>query len=137
LAFHNPVFVLYAELQNQNYSLQFIGATVVDSKPAIHIHAADNSDATGQLVTPQEWYFDPVSFLPMRVEYNIVDERNARALTPGSQEFSNYQVTSGVVLPYQIKIQLGPEVLLVNVSSLSINSGLPASTFDPPTTGAQ
>jgi len=138
LAFHNPIFVLYAELENQNYSFQFMGAGTVEGNAAIHIHASDNSDATGQLVTPQEWYFDPATFLPMRVEYKAPDERNAQGSTPVSEEFSNYQAASGFVIPYQIKIQIGPLLLMANVSLATVNSGLPASTFDPPTAvGAQ
>lgn len=137
LAFHNPIFVLYAELQNQNYSFQYVGVGTVEGNAAIHIHAADNSDSIGQLVTPQEWYFDPATFLPMRVEFKAPDERNAQGSTPVSEEFSNYQTASGFVIPYQIKIQIGPQLLMANISSATVNSGLPASTFDPPTTEAQ
>jgi hypothetical protein len=138
LAFHNPIFVLYAELQSLNYSFQYVGPGSVEGNAAIHIRASDNSDAIGQLVTPQEWYFDPVTFLPMRVEYKAPDERNAQGSTPVSEEFSNYQAASGFVIPYQIKIQIGPSLLMANVSSAIVNSGLPASTFDPPTAvGAQ
>jgi hypothetical protein len=137
LALHNPVFVLYTELLNQNYSLQYVGAAVVDNKPAIQIHTADNSDATGQYVTRQEWYFDLTSFLPVRVEYKIPDERNVQGSTTGSEEFSNYQSVSGLVVPYQITIEVLHLQLIANVTSVIFNSGLPPSIFNPPAGSAQ
>lgn len=137
LAFHNPVFVLYTELLNQSYSLQYVGAAVVDNKPAIQIHTANNSDSTGQYVTPQEWYFDPTSFLPVRVEYKIPDDRNVQGSTTGSEEFSNYQSISGLMVPYQINIEVLHLQLIANVSSVVFNSGLPPSIFNPPTGSAQ
>jgi hypothetical protein len=138
LAFYLPALVLFGEIQNVNYTLQYIGPGTVDGNAAIHVHVADNSDATGQLVTAQEWYFDPTSFLPVRVEYAIPDERNVNNSIPASMEFSNYENVSGLAVPFQITIQASDLLLLTaNVTSVVFNSGLSASTFDPPVAGAQ
>ena len=132
LPFHLPILVLYAEIQNPNITFQFLGTGTVEGKLAIHIHVADNSDSTGQLVTGQEWYFDPVSFLPVRVEYKWPDQGNPSDSTFGALEFSNFKALSGVNVPYQLKIQVGQLTLQATVTSVTFNSGVPASTFDPP-----
>ena len=138
LGFYLPALLLNGGIQNSNYSLQYVGSATVDGNAAIHIHAVDNSDATSQIVTPQEWYFDPGTFLPVRVEYSIPDERNVNSSIPASMEFSNYQSVSGVAVPFQVKIQAAKLLsLTASVTSVVFNSGLPASTFDPPAAGAQ
>jgi hypothetical protein len=135
LAFHNPAFVLYTELLNPNYTFQYIGSGVVNGNPAIHLHAADNSDSTGQLVTPQEWYFDPTSYLPVRVEFKVPGQRSAQGFTAGSIDFANYQSINSISVPYQLLLQVGH--VTITVASIGINTGLTASTFDPPTGSAQ
>jgi len=138
LGFHLPALVLNGEIQNSNYTLQYAGGATVDGNAVIHIHAVDSSDATSQIVTPQEWYFDPATFLPVRVEYLIPEERNVNSSIPASMEFSNYQSVSGVAVPFQVKIQAGQLLsLTASVTSVVFNSGLPTSTFDPPAAGAQ
>jgi len=138
LPFHLPALVLYGEMQNANYTLQYVGTGTVDGNPAIHIHAADTSDATGQLVTPQEWYFNPTTLLPVRVEYKLPDERNPQAYLLAWTEFSGYQTINGIAVPYQINFGAGyASSTIASVTSVTFNSGLPASTFDPPAAGAQ
>jgi hypothetical protein len=138
LGFYLPALVLNGEIQNANYTLQYVGAATVEGNAVVHIHAVDNSDATSQIVTPQEWYFDPGTFLPVRVEYSIPEERNVNSSIPASMEFSNYQSVSGVAVPFQVKIQAAQLLsLTAGVTSVVFNSGLPASTFDPPAAGAQ
>jgi hypothetical protein len=132
LPFHLPILALFAEIQNPNITFQFVGSGTVEGKPAIHVHVADNSDSIGQLVTGQEWYFDPASYLPVRVEYKWPDKRNPNDSSPGALEFSNYKAVSGVNVPYQLQIQVRQLILQATVTSAVINSGLPASTFDPP-----
>jgi hypothetical protein len=132
LPFHLPILVLYAEIQNANITFQFVGSGTVEGKPAIHVHVADNSDSMGQLVTGQEWYFDPVSYLPFRVEYKWPDKRNPNDSSPGALEFSNYKAVSGQNVPYSLTIQVRQLILQATVTSAVFNSGLPASTFDPP-----
>jgi hypothetical protein len=132
LPFHLPILALYAEIQNPNITFQFVGSGTVEGKPAIHVHVADNSDSMGQLVTGQEWYFDPASYLPVRVEYKWPDKRNPNDTSPGALEFSNYNAVNGVNVPYQLKIQVSQLILQATVTSAVFNSGLPASTFDPP-----
>jgi hypothetical protein len=132
LPFHLPILALYAEIQNPNITFQFVGSGTVEGKPAIHVHVADNSDSMGQMVTGQEWYFDPASYLPVRVEYKWPDKTDLNYSVPGALEFSDYNAVNGVNVPYQLKIQVSQLVLQATVTSAVFNSGLPASTFDPP-----
>jgi hypothetical protein len=132
LPFYMPILVLQAELQNPNYTFQLVGTSVVEGQQAIHVHAVDNSDSVGQLVTSQEWYFDPSSSLPVRLEYKSPSPGNPNYSVPASFEYRNFQVVNGVAVPFQLKIQDWQLHITVNVASVSFNSGLPSSTFDPP-----
>lgn len=132
LQFHIPALALYAETQNANYTFLFMGSSTISGNAAIHVHTVDNSDAIGSLVTPQEWYFDPSTYLPIRVEFKIPSQRNPHDSFPASMNFSNYQVVSGLAVPYQVRVQVWQVSKTATVSSVTFNSGLSASTFDPP-----
>jgi hypothetical protein len=135
--FYLPAVVLYAELQNPNYALSYIGSVTADGKSAIKIHTFDASDNIGPLVTPQDWYFDPTSFLPLRVEYLFPYQDDANHASPLSMEFANFQSVSGILVPYQLQLHLISASTTATVTSATFNTGLSSSTFDPPSGGGQ
>jgi hypothetical protein len=102
LPFELPALVLYRELENATYTLHYIGLTTVEGKSALHLRTSDDTDKVGTLVTPQEWYFDPVSFIPIRVEYRVPYPRNAYQWTPVSIDYKNYQTQNGVLIPFEL-----------------------------------
>jgi hypothetical protein len=128
---------LYAELQNSNYTLSYIGTATVAGKSAIRIHSFDSSDNIGPLVTPQDWYFDPTSFLPLRVEYLFPYQDDANRASPLSMDFANFQSVSGILVPYQLQLHLISASTTATVTSATFNAGLSSSTFDPPSGGGQ
>jgi hypothetical protein len=129
LPFHIPAVVLYNELNNPNYSITFVGATPLNGIPALHIQTADNSDSAGQLVTPQDWYFNATTGLPLSVQYRIPDSGSAQNWQPGSISFANFQTTDGVLVPFQLTIQEGPPTapIVATIGSLVFNTTI-AST---------
>jgi hypothetical protein len=135
--FYLPAVVLYAELQNPNYTLSYIGSATVDGKSAIKIHVFDASNRIGRLVTPQDWYFDPASFLPLRVEYLFPYQDDANHSSPFSMGFADFQSVGGILVPYQLQLHLISASTVATVTSVTFNSGLSSSTFDPPSGGGQ
>ncbi len=137
LAFHIPALVLFGEMQNPGYSFIFIGAATLNGKSATHIQARDDSDTTGHLFTPQDWYFDPVSGLPLRVEYQIPISQNPDDSLRASMDFSNFQAVSGILVPFQLSIAEGPVSFISTVTSTSFNTTIDSSGFAPSAGGAQ
>jgi hypothetical protein len=135
--FHLPAVVLYTELQNPNYTLSYIGSVTVGGKSAIRIHAFDASDRVGPLVTPQDWYFDPVSLLPLRVEYLLPFQDDASHASPLSVDFANFQSVGGILVPYQLQFQVPGASTVATITSASFNTGLSPTSFDPPSEGGQ
>ena len=132
LPFELPALVLYQELTIPTYTLQYIGVATIGGKSAIHLHTSDDTDPVGTLVTSQEWYFDPVSFIPIRVEYRVPYPRNAYQWTPLSVDYRNYQTQNGVAIPFELDINPSFGIVVATVNSVTFNSGLSASLFDPP-----
>ena len=137
LPYHVPALALFGETQNSGYSFVFIGSTTINGKTATHIQTRDDSDATGHLFTPQDWYFDPATALPLRVEYQIPMSLNPSDSYRASMDFSNFQAVSGILIPFQLSIAEGPVSMTSMVTSATFNTAVNSSVFAPSTGGAQ
>ena len=137
LPFYLPPYVLFQELSNPIYTLKFVGTVQLNGANVIQIHISDDSDLVGALVTPQEWYFDPVSFLPLRVQFREPSNENGANYVTAAYDLSQFGAVSGVMVPYKISFSdpLASEV--VAVGTVTFNSGVPQNVFDAPTGGKQ
>jgi len=75
-----------------------------------------------KLFTPQDWYFDSMTGLPLRVEFQIPTSENANDSLPASMDFSNFQTVTGVLVPFQLRITEGPVILVSTVTSATFNT---------------
>jgi hypothetical protein len=138
LPFYIPGYVLLNELSDPRYTIKYIGPATVEGKPALQVHITDDTDPVGQLVTPQEWYFDPVTFLPLRVEYRLPTNQNAAVYSAAAFEFFDYRAVNGVIVPYQLTyFRDGKPFASVSVSNVTLNSGVLPSAFDANVGSAQ
>jgi hypothetical protein len=137
LAYHIPALVLFSEIQNSGYSFIFIGSATLNGKAAIHIQSRDDSDTTGHLFTPQDWYFDPVTALPLCVEYQIPISQNPSDSLQASMSFSNFQAINGILVPFQLGITEGPVSFVATVTSAAFNTSISSSGFAPSAGDAQ
>jgi hypothetical protein len=137
LPYEVPALVLLNELNNPNYTISYVGTQTINGNPAIHIRTCDDTDFTSSLVTPQEWYFDATSGLPVRVEYKLPQNTDAQHPLPLSIDFGNFKTVSGIFVPYQLTMNEGPVVEIATVNSVALNSGLSSSTFAAPSGSAQ
>lgn len=131
LPFHLPAVVLAHQLRNVNCSVKLIGNTTVASNPAIHVRMSVDTDPVSAQVTPEDWYFNSVTGLPLRVEYRLPENRRADDFSVETEEFSNFQAVSGLQIPYLITIYRD-EVLqgAATINSVAFNVGLSSSEFD-------
>lgn len=137
LPFHIPALVLFNDLANAGYSFAYLGATTLDGNSVVHIRAVDTSDLAGQLFTAQDWYFNATSGLPARVVVKIPTSAQPKDALPETIDFSNFQVVSGVLVPFQLAITVGPLEWVATASSISFNTNVDASQFAPSSGGAQ
>lgn len=136
LPYYVPIYVLYSEISNPSYTLSYVGSTTVGGRPAIQIHTCDESDLFSHMVLPQDWYFDSASGLPLQVNFRIPSDTDAATSQAGTIQFANFQVVSGVAVPFQITLQEGPVSSTQIVSSVQFNTGISPSEFDPPSSAS-
>jgi hypothetical protein len=133
-----PGVCLTQELNNQKFTILYMGTTTVNGIPAIQVQVTDNSDALGTLVTPHSWYFNAVTFMPLQVTPLLPSNENPSDYTNGSLTFGGFETVSGLQVPAQITLTKGNSpTKSFSVSAVAFNSGVPQSEFDPPQGGGQ
>jgi len=133
-----PAYVLFQELNNSVFTLKYIGAVQLNGRNVLQVHISDDSDALGTLVTPQEWYFDPVSFLPLRVQFREPPNENASNYVNAAFDMSQYVPFSGVLVPSTILYsQDNAANETITIGTVTFNSGVSPSVFDAPQGGGQ
>jgi len=129
LPFHLPGAVLNVFLANTNYSITLGTATQLQSVLATHVIASLNTDDLTQTITTEDWYFDPNSGLPLRVEFRLPDTDDAKSYTNAATDFSNYQSINGVLLPLSL-VNTVNGVVNGTVTITSVQWSYPVGTND-------
>jgi len=138
LPLYLPPYVLFQELNNSTYTLKYVGLVQLNGNNVVQVHVSDDSDAVGTLVTPQEWYFDPVSFLPLEVQFRQPSNENAADYVNAAYVFSQFVLTNGVLISSAISYsQDNAPNRTVTIGSVTFNSGVSQNIFNPPQGGGQ
>lgn len=131
LPFYFPVYMLSLEINNLDYTILYVGTETLEGRSVIHIHTSDDTDDIGTLVTPQEWYFDPTTLLPLRVNFRLPANENAEIYHTGAFEFSNYMPTDGLQVPYSLTYyEQDKSRASITIQSFVLNSQPAPSLFD-------
>ena len=138
LPYHLPVVLLSRELANQNYSIQMGGSVTVEGRPAVQVIIKTETGVIETALSEQRWDFDASSALPVRIEYRLASTVYPTYSIPGAVELSNYQVVSGIAVPFKITaFEDGTATSIATISSVTFNVSAPASVFDLGTGGGQ
>jgi hypothetical protein len=131
--FELPFVILAAALRDPAYS-----AVLVDSAPGapLHIKIEDETDVVSQAVTGQDWYFDPATKLPTRVEYRLPDVIDAAKSEPASCDYVAFQAVNGMSLPKQLHVVEPGGTAEMFIDSVDFNAAV-AADFDMPAGGLQ
>jgi hypothetical protein len=133
LPFHLPGLVLNNELESPNYTITITGNAVVNGKNTIHIHTNDDSDKVSQLISPQEWYIDTATLLPVRVEFRLPSNEDAGDYKKAAFEYLAFQPKEGLVFPVQLAYYEGDKLAAaVLIDDFSTHSDHFQSEFDLP-----
>jgi hypothetical protein len=131
MPFHLPALVLAKWVNNPDASIQLASSGALAGTAAVHVHISLNTDSVSSEVTSEDWYIDPATGLPLRVEYRLPDNRRPEDFSVEAEEFSNFQVVNGVHIPWQITIYRDGVLQGVGtVNSAVFNTGLSSSEFD-------
>jgi hypothetical protein len=123
--------VLAQELGNPKMSLRFKDSETLGTEPVEVITTALETDYPDNVVTPQTWYFDTSTGLPVRVEFRAPDMKAPTNSFPVAMDLSDYQSVSGVAYPFKVVSTLnGKNQAVFTVQSVVVNSGIPPSEFD-------
>jgi hypothetical protein len=77
-----------------------------------------------------DFYLDPVSLLPLAIAFKVHPDKDMNTEIPTEVRFADYRVVNGARVPFHIQRLLnGSLVLDIVVTSATLNSGLPDSTF--------
>jgi hypothetical protein len=131
LPFYLPPYVLFQELNNPIYTFKYVGAVALNGKNVVQVHISDDSDPLGTLVTPQEWYFDPVSFLPLRVQYREPSNENAADYASATFDLPQFAPFNGLLIPTTISYSNSSANETITIGAVTFNSGVSQSVFDP------
>jgi hypothetical protein len=137
LPYHLPSLVLAQELIDPHYKISFVGQEVRQGQSVLHVHTENTALDIDPLVTPQEWYFDSTSFLPVAVQYRLPDPANPSSYQTNAIAYANYQAVNGILLPFSITVHQGDISRSIALTSVVFNSGLGSHLFDNPNGGAQ
>ena len=95
---HLPGVVLSRELNNPLYSLRI----VADESGLMHIRTAWKLNSVTASVTAQDWFFDPVTNLPAKVQYLLPNTLNPSRKAAASLVFGDFRAVSGVLAPFNL-----------------------------------
>jgi hypothetical protein len=129
--------VLLQELQNQSYSIRFSGTDTIGTESVLIITTAAETTYPDNVITPQSWYFDASTGLPVRVDFRSPAPRYPASYVNERFDYSDFRVIAGTIFPFQISLSInGQPVQTFGINTISVNASVPPSDFDAPSGGA-
>jgi hypothetical protein len=120
--------VLSEESQDPNYTLRYVGPTILGSEAVTEIVFSRARTAAGRA---QVWYFDSKTSLPAQIEFNLPAQLGHMKSPIGTVAVSNYQPIAGILYPTHIVVTGPgslPEVITTqSVSPNAINASIPVA----------
>ena len=125
---------------NPQVSVSYLGPDTSKGATLLHLQVTlllpgQSASASALILTlsTMDIYFDPQSFLPLFLDFNIHPDNDANVNLPAEIRFGAYQSSNGVSAPTRIQKYLQNSLLLdLTVTNVAVNSGVPASDFTLP-----
>lgn len=128
-----PGLSCLSEYGGANYVFKYFGLTQHGSANAQHIQVASipsTAISSLQRLSTTDVYLDPVSFLPLAIDFKAHPDADMNTDIPVEILFANYQPVNGVQVPFHIQKMLdGGVVLDISVTSAVLNTGILDSSF--------
>jgi hypothetical protein len=130
--------VLLQELQNQSYSIRYAGTDTIGTKSVVMVTTAAETTYPDNVVTPQTWYFDSSTWLPVRVDFRSPAPKYAPAYITERFDYSDFRAVAGAIFPFQMSLSIngnGVPLQAFSVKTISINTAIVTSDFEAPAGG--
>src|SRR5260370_4790651 len=125
---HLPGVVLARELGNPSYSFRVIQDS---GGGLLHVQAAWKLNPGTISLGAQDWYFDPTTKLPVRVQYLLPDTQKPGHTMAAAIEFSDFRNVSGIGVPFQMRSHgASGGSRLFTVTDAQTNGSIAASKFE-------
>jgi hypothetical protein len=131
-----PTLTILSQASNPSVVVQYIGQETRNGASVQHLRFTQppsaTTDPTGLLasLSTEDVYLDSASLLPASILFNTHPDANANINIAVEMDFSDYQASNGVMVPFSIHELLNGSLFLdITIQSASVNSGLPASEF--------
>lgn len=125
-----PAVLLYAELMNPALSFTMESST---SAKLSHIQITNKSNPLIEEMYTQDWYFDSLTNMPVRVEYHLPTSTDASVTVPAYMNFLDYKSLNHVQYPTSLEIyENGAKVGQVTILSMKVNTSPDSSAVDIP-----
>jgi hypothetical protein len=137
-ATHIPIVVLSQMLANPSCNIEYAGTTTINGQAAIQVHLHIDTDILQQTFSVQDWYFDPATGLPLRLEYRLPGAGIPLQFASAAVDFSDFRPVQGVLFPFHLlSYRSGFVRSTISFSSITLNGPIASSDFDPPSAVAQ
>lgn len=131
--FYSPFVAqeLWRQFVDPKCSFEFLGPRSLNGKSVIVIKTSSQASLVHSLVTPQVWYFDADTGLPVRVDYKWPDKNKAGLSVELSVVLSDYEAKNGILFPFGSIVSLQNSVWRIDkVTEIEMNTSLAPSLFD-------
>ena len=140
-----PALSLSALASDPTQIAVYAGQQVYEDRQVYHLTlfrylGPQSADAGGlvQRVSTLDLYLDAVSLRPVALDFNVHPDNDANTSIPAEIVFGGYQQMQGVWVATRIQKYLQGSLLLdLTVTSVAVNSGVPASAFTLPIIAAR
>ena len=123
-------------MQDTSWSISYIGLVNHGGQQAYDIRFQkifpQSSDPSGfqSSVTKADFFIDPNTFSILGVQDRAYPKYGEAGNSPHEMEFSNYQVVSGILVPFNMTdLIAGQQTVTIQLSQFTFNSGLTDADF--------
>jgi hypothetical protein len=105
------------------------GASVQHIRSYVYSALLLGSSDLNQLST-MDFFLDATTYLPLAITFNVHPDTDGSNNIPIEIDFSNYQPANGLTVPMHIqKYMQGTLTIDINLTNVTVNTGIPLSTF--------
>lgn len=135
-----PYVRIASYLSDSSTSISYVGLVTIEGQQAYQIHFAIvlNPSLPPSSITNLpglgmfDLYLDPTSFLVVKQIETLHSDSNFNTALTHELDFTNYQTAGNIKAPFTISETInGQTTWSITLSSVTFNSGLTASTFNP------
>jgi len=133
-----PAIAIAHRLTDPTYRATYIGHETHNGQAVEHVsvsQAPPSPDLAGpptfEHLTQLDFFLDSATLLPAAISFNIHPDNNSLLDIPVEIRFSDYRSASGLQVPFHIQKFLNNSLILdLQIQKFTLNSAIPASTFD-------